>query len=98
MVSVIWDMLLDETHRDEGLGVVRTIWEDMKGFEGYIKHNILIDDDNPNHIAIISDWTKRELADHSVAAYANSEPVRLLAPLLAGPRKRFVFRQDVTNE
>ena len=53
----------------------------MKQFEGYIKHEILIDADNPSHIVITSCWTKRELADQTVTEYAISEPVRLLSPL-----------------
>lgn len=95
MVSVVWDMLLDGEHLNEGLSIVRKIWDDMKSFEGYVQHDVLIDDDNPCHIAIISNWTERELADYSVAAYADNELVLQLSPLLAGPRKRNVFKNDV---
>lgn len=94
MVSVIWDMLLEPAHCIEGLSIIRKIWEDMKGFEGYIQHDILIDDDHPGHIAIVSSWTGRELADYSVAVYADNELVRQLSPMLAGPRKRSVFYKD----
>lgn len=99
MVTIIWDMfLLDaEPKRNEGIKIIRKIWNDMKIFHGYLKHEILIDDDNLSHITVVSNWAKRELADKSVKEYANSEPVKLLTPLLAGPRKRSVFRRDDQN-
>jgi len=91
MVTIIWDTLLKEEYQADGLGIIRRIWNDMKRFEGYIKHEILIDADVPSHVVITSCWTTRELADKTVDTYATSETVRLLSPLLAGPRKRTVF-------
>ena len=95
MVTIIWDTLLKEEYRAEGLGLIRRIWGDMKQFHGYIKHEILIDADAPSHVVITSCWTTRELADQTVATYATSEPVRLLSPFLAGPRKRTIFRGEI---
>lgn len=99
MVTIIWDVFLleAESQRNEGINIIRKIWNDMKSHHGYLKHDILIDDDNSSHIAIVSDWVNRELADKSVKEYADSEPVKLLAPLLAGPRQRTVFRSDNRN-
>ena len=94
MVTIFWDTLLKEEHQTEGLGLIRRIWNDMTQFEGYIKHEILIDADAPNHVVITSCWTKRELADQTVVNYATSEPVQLLSPLLAGSRKRTAFYGD----
>jgi quinol monooxygenase YgiN len=98
MVTILWDTLLQEKHHTKGLHIIRKIWNDMTHFEGYIKHNVLIDDDNPSHIVITSCWTNRELADQIVSTYATSEPVRLLSPLLDGPRKRSVFHEDMMYE
>jgi hypothetical protein len=67
MITVIWDILLSESQRNEGIVIIHRIWEDI---------------------------TRRELADNSVTVDANSDPVRLLTPLLAGPRNRHVFRSD----
>jgi quinol monooxygenase YgiN len=97
MVTIIWDTLLKEEHQAEGVGIVRRIWKDMKQFDGYIDHEILLDADDPNHVVITSHWTKRELADQTMVIYAASEPVRLLSPLLAGPRKRTAFYGDVQS-
>lgn len=94
MVTIIWDTSLKEKSQGDGLEIIKRIWNDMKKFEGYIKHEILIDADSPSHIVITSCWTTRELADKAVITYATSEPVRLLSPLLAGPRKRNVFRGE----
>lgn len=94
MVTIIWDTLLKEEYQAEGTGIVRRIWNDMKQFEGYIDHEILIDDDAPHHVVIISHWSTRELADKTMVIYANSEPVQQLFPLLAGPRKRNAFYED----
>ncbi|MDF2565139.1 MAG: hypothetical protein K0Q53_1534 [Massilibacillus sp.] len=91
MITIIWDTLLKEEYQAEGLGIIKRIWNDMKQFEGYIKHEVLIDADVPSHVVITSCWVTRELADKTVVTYATSEPVRLLSPLLAGPRKRTVL-------
>lgn len=91
MVTIIWDTQINEGFEKQGLEITRRIWNDMKDFDGYITHEILVDDDDQNHIVILSNWTTREAADMTVKAYAKSEPVKLLAPLLAGPRKRNVY-------
>lgn len=94
MVTIMWDTPLKEEHQSEGLELIRRIWSDMKQFAGYLGHETLIDHDLPGRVVIVSRWTSREAADQTVTAYAGSEPVRLLSPLLAGPRKRSVFRTD----
>ena len=91
MVTIIWDTLLKDEYQADGLRIIRRIWNDMKQFEGYIKHEILIDADAPSHVVITSCWSTRELADETVVTYATSENVRLLSPLLGGPRKRNAF-------
>ncbi|WP_371364433.1 hypothetical protein SRRS_51510 [Sporomusa rhizae] len=95
MVTIIWDTLLKEKYQAEGLGIIKRIWKDMQQFEGYIRHEILVDADDPNHIVIFSCWTTRELADQTVVTYSTSEPVRLLSPLLDGPRKRTVLCGEI---
>ncbi|MDR3589193.1 MAG: hypothetical protein P4N41_05985 [Negativicutes bacterium] len=97
MITIIWDTLLKEEYQDDGLGLIRKIWNDMKQFAGYIEHEILIDADAPGHIVITSCWASRESADQTLAAYAGSEPVRLLSPMLAGPRKRSAFLRDIQS-
>jgi len=93
-VTIIWDTTVKEEFAVEGLKLNRKIWSDMTKFEGYMDHQLLIDADNPAHFVIVSHWISREIADHVLDIYKNEEPVRLLAPMLEGARKRNVFYED----
>ncbi len=91
MVSVVWETWLKAGGEEEGLNLTRRIWADMTGFEGYISHFILRDEDASGHILVVSTWTSREKADRIRDEYAQAEPVRLITPLLAKPRNRWVL-------
>jgi quinol monooxygenase YgiN len=69
----------------------------MRSFEGYISHQILIDEDAPGHIMAVAKWRSREHADSVREKYKDSETVRQLTPLLARPRERWVAREDHTS-
>jgi quinol monooxygenase YgiN len=94
MVTVVWETWMKHGSEDEGLELTRRIWMDMTRFQGYLSHLILRDEDEKGHLLVVSEWTSREAADRIRDQYANAEPVRLITPLLAKPRNRWVFSKD----
>jgi quinol monooxygenase YgiN len=93
-ITVIWDAWLNAGAEAEGLRLTRQVWADMRAFEGYISHELLIDQDAPGHIIAIGRWRSRDDADQVRERYKNSETIRLLLPLLARPRDRWVTVTD----
>jgi quinol monooxygenase YgiN len=93
-ITVIWDTWLNAGVEAEGLQLTRQIWADMRAFEGYISHELLIDQDAPGHIIAIGRWRSRDDADQVRERYKNSDTIRLLLPLLARPRDRWVTVTD----
>ena len=94
MVTVVWDTWLKSDAMEEGLSLTRRIWSDMQGFEGYISHVILVDQDEVGHILVVSEWKNRDIPDRLRTEYASAEPVQRLLPLLARPRDRWVCSRD----
>ncbi|WCK56312.1 antibiotic biosynthesis monooxygenase [Aneurinibacillus sp. Ricciae_BoGa-3] len=97
MVTVVWETWLQISKASEGLELTRRIWSDMKSFKGYCSHSMLVDQDNPAHILVVSQWESREAADRIRDEYADSQNVKLLAPLLEKERNRWVFDEVVNN-
>lgn len=93
-VTVVWDTWLKPGAEVEGLRLTRKVWSDMEGFEGYLSHQILIDQDAPGHIIALARWRSRENADRVRERYKDSETIRQLTPLLARPRERWVMCED----
>jgi heme-degrading monooxygenase HmoA len=100
MVIVVWETWLKAGAEAEGLRITRQIWSDMKQVDGYVSHELLIDQDAANHLLLVSRWRTREAADRSRDEYAGSEAgsktVPLLKSLLARERNRWVF-SEVTS-
>ena len=94
MVTVVWETWLKQGSEDEGLALTRRIWTDMTHFQGYVSHFILKDEDERGHLLVVSEWTTRDAADRIRDSYSDAEPVRLITPLLAKPRNRWVFEKD----
>jgi quinol monooxygenase YgiN len=94
MVTVIWDTRLKPGSEEEGLRLTRQVWSDMRSFEGYLSHQILVDQDAPGHIIALARWRSREDADRVRGRYKDSGTIRQLTPLLARPRKRWVTSED----
>ena len=94
MVTIIWETLLNPGTETEGLRLTRLIWSDMKGFDGYLSHQLLVDQDTAGHLFVVSQWRSRAEADRVKEQYAGSENVRMLTPLLARPRGRWVLSED----
>ncbi|WHZ24705.1 MAG: hypothetical protein OJF47_003817 [Nitrospira sp.] len=48
----------------------------------------------PDHIMAFAKWRSRQDADQVRERYKDSETIRLLTPLLARPRERWIIRED----
>ena len=93
MVIVVWETWLNDGAEAEGLRLTRQIWSDMQQVDGYISHQLLVDQDASSHLLLVSQWHTREAADRSKREYA-SEALRNLRPLLARERGRWVYSPD----
>ena len=89
-VTVVWDTWLKAGAETEGLRLTRQVWSDMRAFEGYVSHDLLIDQDAPGHIIALGRWRSRDDADKVRERYRDSETIRQLTPLLARPRERWI--------
>ncbi|MBF6650200.1 antibiotic biosynthesis monooxygenase [Methylobacter sp. BlB1] len=94
MITVIWDTWLKPGAEEEGLRLTRQVWSDMKSFDGYISHQIFIDQDASGHIIALAKWQSRANADAVREKYQNAETIRQLTPLLARPRDRWMTYED----
>ena len=93
MVTIIWETWLNPGAEAEGLRLTCQIWSDMKGFDGYLSHQLLVDQDTAGHLFVVSQWRSRAAADRVKEQYAGSETVRQLTLLLARPRGRWVLSE-----
>ena len=94
MVTVVWDTWLKPGMEEEGVRLTRQVWSDMRSFDGYVSHQIFIDQDAPGHIIALATWQSRTDADGVREKYKDSETIRRLTPLLLRPRERWVTRVD----
>ena len=67
-------------------------WDDMLSFDGYRRHMLLQDLDDPGHLFVFSEWESRAQADSVRDKYASHENARRVEALVSGPRRRFVAR------
>ncbi|AMV16398.1 putative quinol monooxygenase [Planctomyces sp. SH-PL14] len=93
-VTVVWDTWLKPGAEEEGLRLTRQVWSDMRAFEGYLSHDLLIDQDAPGHILALGRWRSRDDADQVRERYKDSDTIRQLIPLLARPRDRWITVED----
>jgi quinol monooxygenase YgiN len=93
MVVIVWETWLNPGDEAEGLRLTRRIWSDMQRVDGYVSHRLLVDQDAPTHLLLVSQWRSREAADRSKREYA-SEALTKLKPLLARERGRWVYSED----
>jgi quinol monooxygenase YgiN len=98
MVTVVSDTWLKPSAVETGLRLSRKVWSDMRGFEGYLSHQLLIDQDHPGHIVALAHWRSREDADRARILYAESPTIRQLTSLLARARERWVMQEDDASQ
>ena len=96
MTTVVWDTWLQPNAVEVGLRLTRKLWSDMRGFDGFVSHEILIDQDNPGHILAIGRWRTRADADRARIRYAESPTIRQLTSLLSRARERWVTEEDTS--
>jgi hypothetical protein len=46
-VTIVWNTWLKPGAEAEGLRLARPVWSDMRSFEAYLSHQILVDQDAP---------------------------------------------------
>jgi quinol monooxygenase YgiN len=90
----IWESRFPPPAAAEGLAATEAIWRDMPAYEGYVGHELLIDDDDPGHLLVISQWTTRERADATLRDYATHPNAHTANQLVTEPRRRFVATRN----
>ena len=93
-ITVVWDTWLRPGAEAEGLRLTRQVWSDMRAFDGYVSHELLVDQDAPGHVIALGRWRSRADADQVRERYKDSETIRLLTPLLVRPRDRWITVLD----
>ena len=93
-ITVVWDTWLKPGAEAEGLALTRQVWSDMRSFEGYLGHQLLLDQDAPGHILALGQWQTRADADRVRERYKDSKTIQALIPLLARPRDRWITVED----
>ncbi|HET8682565.1 MAG TPA: antibiotic biosynthesis monooxygenase [Micromonosporaceae bacterium] len=86
----IWESRFPAERAAEGRTVTDAIWRDMTSFDGYLSHELLIDDDDPGHLLVVSRWASRGHADESLRAYATHPNARAANSLATEPRRRII--------
>ena len=89
-VYSIWESKFPPNAAAQGRAVTESIWRDMPTFDGYLSHELLIDDDDPGHLLVVSRWASREHADASLRAYAGHPNVQAANRLVSEPRRRTI--------
>lgn len=93
-ITVVWDTWLRPGTEAEGLQLTRQVWSEMRSFEGFVSHQILIDQHDPGHIIALAQWRRLADADAVREKYKDSETIRRFTPLLARPRDRWIMQED----
>lgn len=89
-VTVVWSSQFLPEAKEDGLALTKQIWEDMRSFEGYLSHQILIDVNDPCHIIQLGVWESSTHADNVRDLYKNSPIIAKMTPLLKEPRERWI--------
>jgi heme-degrading monooxygenase HmoA len=62
----------------------------MTQFDGYVKHEVIEDLDDPGHLLVVSQWMTRQRADEVLREYATHPNAVRANELVSCPRTRFV--------
>ncbi|MGH3428562.1 MAG: antibiotic biosynthesis monooxygenase family protein [Mycobacteriales bacterium] len=93
----IWESRFPAAAAAEGRAVTEAIWRDMAGYDGYLDHELLIDDDDLGHLLVISQWETREHADATLRNYATHPNAAAADHLVTEPRRRFIATRNETG-
>jgi len=98
-VLVIWESRFPPEAATEGRRVTEAIWQDMPSFDGYRRHIVLQDLDEPgSHLFVVSEWESRAAADKVRDEYAEHRNAKRVESLVAEPRRRTVARAVDSSE
>jgi quinol monooxygenase YgiN len=92
-VFSIWESRFPPEHVERGRAVTEAIWQEMRAFPRYVRHELIEDLDHQGHLFVISEWESREAADKTLTDYAGSPNARLANELVSEPRRRTVGRR-----
>ncbi|HEX3732075.1 MAG TPA: antibiotic biosynthesis monooxygenase [Mycobacteriales bacterium] len=90
----IWESRFPAAAAAEGRAVTEAIWREMPRYDGYLDHELLIDDDDPGHLLVISQWRTREHADATLRDYATHPNAHAANHLVTEPRRRFIATRN----
>jgi quinol monooxygenase YgiN len=91
-VFSIWESRFPSDLAAEGRRATAAIWKDMLVFDGYLRHEIVEDLDDPGHLFVISEWASRAAADEARDDYRDNENAQRVDALVKEPRKRTLGR------
>jgi quinol monooxygenase YgiN len=86
----IWESRFPPEAAASGLSVTEAIWADMPAYDGYLEHVVLVDEDDPGHLLVVSQWASRSHADAVLREYTPHPNARIADQLVSEPRRRFV--------
>jgi quinol monooxygenase YgiN len=86
----IWESRFPAARATQGRAVTEAIWRDMRGFAGYLGHELLVDADDAGHLLLVSQWASREHADETLRLYATHPHALAANSLVVEPRRRFI--------
>jgi quinol monooxygenase YgiN len=89
-VFSIWESRFPVEAAEEGRQATAAIWHDMLDYDGYLRHVIIEDVDDPGHLFVFSEWESREAADRVRDQYAGHENAARADRLVTEPRRRVV--------
>lgn len=89
-VYSVWESHFPADGMHEGRQITEAIWRDMTLCEGYLRHELIEDLDDPGHLLVVSQWTTRQHADDSLRDYAAHPNAVRANELVSRPRTRFV--------
>jgi quinol monooxygenase YgiN len=90
-VYTIWESAFPADRHEEGTEVTRAIWRDMRGFAGYLGHEIVEDLEQPGHLIVFGRWASQAAADDALH-YRSSPTAQRADELVCAPRRRTVGR------
>ncbi len=89
-VYSIWESKFPRHAAAQGRAVTEAIWRDMPSFDGYLGHELLIVDDDPGHLLVVSRWVSRDHADAALRDYAGHPNAQAANRLVSEPRRRTI--------
>jgi hypothetical protein len=90
----IWESRFPPQAAADGLAITEAIWADMPAYGGYLEHEVLVDEDDPGHLLVVSQWAARSHADAALRDYRSHPNARTADQLVAEPRRRFIGRRS----